>query len=63
MRSVFGAFLIYRKDGALMTYPTTIAPPDLKERKALRKHYFRLAWIMITLVLVFTGLNTLIMNV
>lgn len=63
MRSVFGAFLIYGKDGALMTDHTNILPPDAEERKILRKHYFRLAWIMIILVLVFTGLNTLIMTV
>lgn len=63
MRSVLGAFLIYGKDGAFMTYPTAVTPPDLEERRTLRKHYFCLAWIMITLVLVFTGLNTLIMNI
>ena len=37
--------------------------PDTEERRLLRKHYFRLAWIMIVLVLIFSGLNTLIMTI
>lgn len=46
-----------------MTYQNTFAPPDAEENKLLRKHYFRLAWIMIVLVLIFSGLNTLIMTI
>ncbi len=46
-----------------MTNQNTFAPPDAEEHKLLRKHYFRLAWIMIVLVLVFSGLNTLIMTI
>ncbi|MGN0637155.1 MAG: lysostaphin resistance A-like protein [Huintestinicola sp.] len=46
-----------------MTYQNTYSLPDAEEHKLLRKHYFRLAWIMIVLVLVFSGLNTLIMTI
>lgn len=45
-----------------MTYQNYAAPSP-EEHRLLRKHYFRLSWIMITLVLIFSGLNTLIMNI
>lgn len=45
-----------------MTYQNTFTPP-YEEHKLLRKHYFHLAWIMIVLVLIFSGLNTLIMTI
>ena len=44
-----------------MTYQN-YAVLSLEEHRILRKHYFKLAWIMITLVLIFSGLNTLIVN-
>lgn len=46
-----------------MTYQNTFALPDAEEHKLLRKYYFRLAWIMIVLVLIFSELNALIMTI
>lgn len=39
------------------------APPDREENKLLRKYYCRLAWIIIVLVLIFSGVNTLVMTI
>ncbi len=36
--------------------------PDADEKRILRRHYFRLAWIIIALVFVFSILNTYILN-
>jgi len=41
----------------------TCTPPDKEEKKKLRRYYFRLAWIIITLIFVFSILNTLIMEI
>lgn len=38
-------------------------PPDPAENKQLRRYYFRLAWIIIALVFVFSILNTLILYI
>lgn len=47
-----------------MTFQNTFtSSPDAEEHKLLRKHYFHLAWIMIVFLLIFSGLNTLIMNI
>lgn len=46
-----------------MTFQNTFTPPDTEEHKLLRKHYFRLAWIMIVLVLIFSELNSLVMTI
>lgn len=43
--------------------PQTIScKPDSSENKALRKYYFRLAWIIIALIFVFSILNTMILT-
>lgn len=46
-----------------MTDQNTFYPPDREERWLIRRHYFRIAWIMIILALVFSGVNTLVMNI
>lgn len=37
-------------------------PPDKDEKKQLRRYYFRIAWIVVTLIFVFSILNTLILQ-
>lgn len=38
-------------------------PPDRDEKKQLRRYYFRLAWIVVTLIFIFSILNTLILQI
>lgn len=46
-----------------MAYQSTFSPPDREENKLLRRYYFRLSWIMIALVLVFSGATRLVMTI
>lgn len=45
------------------TYGLPSSPPDAQEKKQLRKYYFRLAWIVIALIFVFSILNSIILKV
>lgn len=44
-------------------YEPPAPPPDAAEKKMLRKYYFRLAWIVIALLLVFDLFNQTVMTV
>lgn len=46
-----------------ISQPMSFSPPDADEKKQLRRYYFRLSWIIISLVFVFSILNTLILYI